>query len=203
LKAYVVKIDPKRPDKGTIASAAGIIKKGGLVVFPTETVYGIAANLLNKDTVDKLYKIKKRSHTKPFTVHISDLKMLEGMGCRITKEAKVLIDKFWPGPLTIILKSGDGKKIGFRMPANSVALALISAAGVPVIAPSANISGKKAPTSAEEVLKDLDKEIDMILDSGKTEVGIESTVIDLTVNPPKILREGAVSAKELLRIING
>lgn len=201
MKVYAIKIDPKNPDKEMIASAARIIEKGGLVAFPTETVYGIAASLFKRDAVAKLYKIKKRPDTKPFTVHIADIKMIETMGCRISEKAKALMDKFWPGPLTIILKSGGGKGIGFRMPANAVALELIRSAGVPVIAPSANISGRPAPVSADDVQGELDKEIDMILDSGKTEIGMESTVIDLTVDPPKILREGAIPAEEIFKVL--
>ncbi len=200
---YVVKIDPKRPDKGIIASAAKIIKKGGLVVFPTETVYGIAANLLCPKAIDKLYRIKSRPLNKPFTVHISDLKMIEGMDCKVTGRARRLIDKFWPGPLTIILKSKDKKSIGFRMPANRVALDLIQASGVPLVAPSANLSGGKPPTSASQLLKNLGSKVDMVLDAGGTDIGIESSVIDLTVKPPRVLREGAIREKILLETLNG
>ena len=200
---YAVKIDPRDPDKFIIDSAAKAIRSGALVVFPTETVYGIAANMLDKKAIADLYKIKERPENKPFTVHIADLKMVEGLGCKITKGAKVLIDKFWPGPLTIILKSKKGGTIGFRMPANKIALELIRCAGVPIVAPSANLSGKPAPTSAQAAMKDLGGRVDMVLDGGKTQIGLESTVIDLTVTPPKILREGAIKAKELLKILNG
>ncbi|MBI5124270.1 MAG: threonylcarbamoyl-AMP synthase, partial [Candidatus Omnitrophica bacterium] len=197
----VIKIDPIRPDKKIIASAAKAIKEGKLVAFPTETVYGIAANLLDKEAIEKLYAIKARPKTKPLTVHISDIKMIEALGCILTKEAKILIKKFWPGPLTVILESPGNKTIGFRMPANKVALDLISAAGVPVVSPSANLSGMPAPTSAEEVVRNLEDKIDMVLDSGHTDVGVESTVIDLTVKPPKILREGAIRIEELQRVL--
>lgn len=194
---YAVKIDPKRPDKKIIAEAADIVKKGGLVVFPTETVYGIAANLLDDKAITKLYEVKNRSRSKPFTVHISDIKMIEKMGCKVTRRAKALIDRFWPGPLTIILKSENGKTIGFRMPANRIALEFIKAVGAPIVAPSANLSGKDAPTSAKEALKDLEGRVDMALDAGLTDIGLESTVIDLTASPPKVLREGAIKAEDL------
>lgn len=194
---YAVKIDPKRPDKKIIAEAADIVKKGGLVVFPTETVYGIAANLLDDKAITKLYEVKNRSRSKPFTVHISDIKMIEKMGCKVTRRAKALIDRFWPGPLTIILKSENGSTIGFRMPANRIALEFIKAVGAPIVAPSANLSGKAAPTSAEEALKDLEGHVDMALDAGLTDIGLESTVIDLTAAAPKVLREGAIKAEDL------
>lgn len=196
-KVYAIKIDPKRPDKKIIAEAADIVKKGGLVVFPTETVYGIAANLLDDKAITKLYEVKNRSRSKPFTVHISDIKMIEKMGCKVIGRAKALIDRFWPGPLTIILKSENGKTIGFRMPANRIALEFIKAAGVPIVAPSANLSGKDAPKSAKEALNGLEGRVDMVLDAGLTDIGLESTVIDLTAEPPKVLREGAIKAEDL------
>lgn len=198
---YVVKIDPQRPNKEIIAKASEIIKKGGLVVFPTETVYGIAANLLDKKAIERLYKIKNRPVNKPFTVHISDLKTIEGMGCKVTGQARRLIDKFWPGPLTIILKSKDKRSIGFRMPSNRVALDLIKASRVPIIAPSANLSGRIPPASAADILKDLDGKVDMVLDGGNAEIGVESTVVDLTVKPAKVLREGAIESKQILKYL--
>lgn len=198
---YAVKIDPKNPDKGIIDSAAKAIREGALVVFPTETVYGIAANLLDNKAIGNLYKIKNRPFDKPFTVHISDIKIIRKMGCKVTEEAKALIDKFWPGPLTIILRSKSGKTIGFRMPANRIALELIRASGVPIAAPSANLSGEKAPTSAQDALKNLDGKVDIILDGGKTDIGVESTVIDLTSMPPRILREGSIKAEDLKKYV--
>ena len=201
MKAYAIKIDPRRPDKQIIASAADAIRKGGLVVFPTETVYGIAANLLDAKAIDRLCEIKSGRNSKPFTVHISDFSMIEEMGCRVTKEALALISRFWPGPLTMVLQDGKGGTMGFRMPSNKIALELIRQAGVPVAAPSANLSGNKAPTSAEAALKELADKVDIVLDAGNTEIGIESTVVDMTVAPPKILREGAIKKEELFKIL--
>ena len=202
MKTYVVKIDPKRPDKKAIESAAKAVREGKLVAFATETVYGIAANLLDEKAIENLYRIKKRPKNKPLTIHIADTGMIESLGGVLTKEALCLIKKFWPGPLTIIIKSKAGKTFGFRIPANIVALELIRAAHVPVVAPSANLSGNNAPTCAEEVLKDLDGEVDIILDSGSTDIGIESTVVDLTESPTRILREGAIKSKEIFKEIN-
>lgn len=201
MKTYVIKINPKRPEKDGIESAAKAIREGKLVAFPTETVYGVAANFLDAKAVDNLYRIKNRPKNKPFTVHIADISMIEALGCFVTAESLRLISRFWPGPLTVILRSSNNKTLGFRIPANKVALELIKAAAVPIVAPSANLSGNNAPVSAQDVLKDLDGKIDILLDSGKTDIGVESTVIDLTQDPPKILREGAITKKELAKFL--
>jgi L-threonylcarbamoyladenylate synthase len=199
-RTKVLKVDPDNPAAGAIRRAAGLIRSGGLVAFPTETVYGIAANLSDKRAVERLREVKARDRGKPFTVHIADVGTIEEMGCVVTPGARRLIDKFWPGPLTIILKSKKGRKTGFRMPANRVALELIKAAGVPIVAPSANISGKAPPTDAEGVLKELGGMIELIVDSGPTAIGVESTVVDLAVSPPKVLREGAIGDEEIYRV---
>ena len=203
MKASVIKINPANPDKRKIAIAAKVIREGGLVVFPTETVYGIAANLLDGKAMERLYRVKARPERKPFTVHISDLKAIRDMGCVITGTAEKLITEFWPGPLTIILKSHKGEKIGFRMPSDKAALELIRASGVPVVAPSANLSGKPPPVTAEEAMADLEGKIDMVIDGGRAEVGLESTVVDLTVDPFKVLRAGAIKEEKLSKALNG
>lgn len=200
-KTLVLTTDPDKPDDRVIGIGAKLLRNGGLVAFPTETVYGIAANLLDKAAIARLHKVKKRPSGKPYTVHIASASQIKDMGCTVTKEAKTLIDRFWPGPLTIILKSKKGKKIGFRMPDNNVALALIKEAAVPVVAPSANISGHSAPKTAKEVLKELAGKIDIVIDAGHTDIGIESAVVDLSVKHPKVLREGAIGAKKILGII--
>ncbi|MDP2913418.1 MAG: L-threonylcarbamoyladenylate synthase [Candidatus Omnitrophota bacterium] len=196
-KTLVIKLDPKDPDKRALAYCAKEIREGRLVAFPTETVYGIAANLLDKKAIARLYKVKKRPRRKPFTVHIARVSAMARMGCKVTREAKRLIDKFWPGPLTIILRSRSGAKIGFRMPSNRIASELIRISKVPIVAPSANISGSRAPARPEDVLRGLRSKIDLLIDGGRTDEGIESTVVDLTVTPPKVLREGAISRREL------
>lgn len=199
----VIKIDPVNPDKKIITEAAKIIREGGLVIFPTETVYGIAANLLDEKALERLYRVKARPGGKPFTVHISDLNMIRDMGCVITGTAEKLVAEFWPGPLTIILKSHKGQKIGFRMPASKTALELIKASGVPVVAPSANLSGRAAPVTAEDAMADLGDKIDMVIDGGRTGIGFESTVVDLTVDPFKVLREGAIKREQISKFITG
>lgn len=195
-KTKVLKVNKKN-----ILYGARVLRAGGLVAFPTETVYGLGANLLDVKAVARLYKVKKRPRSKPFAILIADEKGIKNAGCALTSKAKVLIDEFWPGPLTIILNSKTGGKIGFRMPDNKVALEVVKRSGVPVACPSANISGHPAPKDARGVFKYLDGKIDILLDGGKTKIGVESTVLDLTVEPPQITREGAIARQAITKII--
>ena len=199
-RTEVIKVDPKKPGKEAIKKAAEIIKKGGLVAFPTETVYGLAADYLNEKALKKLCEVKERPGNKPFTVHIADPKILDKLSCEVSEKTRGLMKKFWPGPLTIIFKTKNGAKVGVRMPANKIALDFIAACANPIVAPSANISGKKPPLSAKEVLEDLDGKIDLVLDGGRTEIGVESTIVDISSEPCKILREGAVKKSEIEKI---
>jgi len=196
-KVRLLSIDPEAPEKEAIDIASGIIREGGLVAFPTETVYGIAANLTNKKTIERLYAIKKRPREKPLTIHISNMTMLINMAGAVPDTARRLIDAFWPGPLTIVMRTKNGKKTGFRMPANKIALSLIEASNVPMVAPSANLSGSRPPRNMEEVLEEMEDMVDMIIDGGQTEVGVESTVVDITTKPFTILREGAISKEKI------
>lgn len=197
-----MRLSPVKPQPGMIKAAACVLRNGGLVAFPTETVYGLGANLLNKGAVGKIYRIKKRPKNKPLTVHIADIKAVKKMVGKIPSGAKRLAERFWPGPLTLVLKDKRGRKTGFRMPDNRIAFLLIKKADVPIVAPSANISGNRPPKSAKEVLRDLDGKIDMVLDGGKTRVGIESTVVDMSGKNFKVLREGAISEAEIWRAIS-
>ena len=192
-RARVLKVDPRNPQEKTIKIAAEILKKGGLVAFPTETVYGLGADYSNNKAVEKLYKVKNRPRNKPLTLHVSDVDMLKEFVPKIPGLAQRLINRFWPGPLTIVITSKDGKKLGFRMPMNKIALRLIKECGAPLVVPSANPSGARSPKNANEVLRSLGRKVDMVLDGGTSEIGIESTVIDSTVFPCRILREGAIS----------
>lgn len=198
----VLKVNPVSPDGKLIGYAARVLRAGGLVAFPTETVYGIGANLLDGEAVSRLYKVKERPRSKPFTVHISDLSQIKTLGCSLDARAKKLAGKFWPGPLTMVLKSKRGGSVGFRMPANKVAMDLIRRAGVPVVAPSANLSGRKPPVEAGEILKELGGKIEVLIDSGPTEVGIESTVVDLTEKGFSVLREGALKKEAIEKILS-
>jgi tRNA threonylcarbamoyl adenosine modification protein (Sua5/YciO/YrdC/YwlC family) len=198
MKTKIIKLNPEFPEEALINEAAAVLKNGGLVVFPTETVYGIAANALNRDAIDKLYEIKNRPKDKPFSVHIADFNSLKQLGIVLSSGAERVARRFWPGPLTLVAFNNKKEKIGLRMPDNNIAALLLKKAGVPVVAPSANISGNKAPVSIEEVLSDMDGHVDIILDGGRARIGMESTVMDVTENPFKILREGAIPAKEAL-----
>ncbi|MDP2921997.1 MAG: L-threonylcarbamoyladenylate synthase [Candidatus Omnitrophota bacterium] len=202
MKTRVIKLNPNVPEQNLIDEAAVVLKNGGLVVFPTETVYGIAANSLKPETIDRLYAIKQRPKDKPFSVHIADFASLKDLGITLSSDAERVAKRFWPGPLTIVAFNNKGEKIGLRMPDNRIAYLLIKKAGVPVVAPSANLSGAKPPVSAEEALQGMDGLVDMVLDGGRVRIGIESTVMDVTGKPFKILRQGAIPQKEALTDYN-
>ena len=188
----VVKVDPKNSEDKHLREAAEVIKNGGLVIIPTETVYGIAANGLNQKTLERLYEIKKRPKDRPFSLHIADKEKVDELALGITPVAYRLMDKFWPGPLTLILNSKEKGTLGIRMPDNRIALEIIRQAGVPVVCPSANISGEKPPVNFEEAIKDLDGFVDFAVNAGPTEHKAESTIVDLTLEGVKVIREGAI-----------
>ncbi|MCK4817131.1 threonylcarbamoyl-AMP synthase [bacterium] len=207
MKTRVIKIDPENIDLEKIKKAAGVIKKGGIVAFPTETVYGLAADFLNKRAVHRIFKLKKRPQNKPLTVQIEDITYLERLGCDVSTFSWQLMSKFWPGPLTLVLplhrNLGVGGKakgtatIGVRIPANRIARSLIKMSHTPIVAPSANLSGEPAAKTAQEVIDSFDGLIDVVIDSGAVELGVASTVVDLSVSPFRILREGIISRKEI------
>jgi L-threonylcarbamoyladenylate synthase len=210
MKTQVFKIDPQKPDMDKIRTAAGVIKSGGLVAFPTETVYGLGADALNAKAVLTLFKAKRRPLDNPPIVHVCDVKDVQRLVKEISSEAKKLMKIFWPGPLTLILKRSaivpdvtvaGLDTVAVRMPNNNVALALIKESNCPISAPSANLAGKPSPTSAEHVLEDLDGRIDAVLDAGPTSIGVESTVLDLTVCPPQVLRPGGTPFEALAKAI--
>ncbi|MCM8811447.1 MAG: L-threonylcarbamoyladenylate synthase [Candidatus Omnitrophica bacterium] len=194
MRTKIIKVDANNPDPKVIREAADTLRRGGLVAFPTETVYGLGASLQDPQAIQELYRVKQRPFEKKVTVHIWDLRQVEEQGCRMNEMAAELAGRFWPGPLTVVLKRRDGSTLGFRMPDHPVALALLKEADVPVVAPSANLSGSPAPRSAPEVLRDLSDEIDLLLDAGPAPVGIESTVLDLSGPVPVLLRAGALSS---------
>lgn len=206
----VVPIDPHNPDPAILQRAAEIIRKGGLVSFPTETVYGLGANALDAQAVRRIFEAKGRPAINPVIAHVSDHAMVRRLVADWPPIAQTLADHFWPGPLTMVLSKNDavpsevtagGTTIGVRMPAHPAALALIREAGVPLAAPSANRSSHLSPTRADHVLSGLGGRIDIILDGGPTEAGIESTVLDLTTSPPTILRPGPISLEDLQSVI--
>ena len=207
----VVKVNPSNPEREAIARAAEIIKAGGLVAFPTETVYGLGADALNPEAVKGIFVAKGRPPDNPIIVHVAELEHLGILADSITAGAVALAERFWPGPLTLILKKSAGipddvtagrETVAVRMPRNNVALALIRACGVPIAAPSANLSGRPSGTTGAHVFQDLAGKIDLVLDAGPVEIGVESTVLDISTRPPTILRPGAVTAEELEGIID-
>lgn len=194
----VLKVDPLNPKEEYLKEAADILANGGLVIMPTETVYGIGADMRNDKAVERLYKIKQRPKDKLFSLHIDEKERIEEFAQDISTAAYKLIDKFWPGPLTLVLKSKDNGTIGIRMPDNKVALRIISLSAAAVICPSANISGKAAPKNFQEAIKDFDGMVDIAIDAGSTTLKCESSVVDLTVEPAQVLREGAIKKEDIL-----
>ncbi|RNE25712.1 t(6)A37 threonylcarbamoyladenosine biosynthesis protein RimN [Lacticaseibacillus paracasei] len=200
----------KRYHESDIPEAAAALKRGELVAFPTETVYGLGADATNVTAVGKVYAAKGRPSDNPLIVTVADADMV-GQYATITPLAAKLMQDFWPGPLTIILNilpgrlsmkvTGGLQTAAFRNPDNALTRKLIATAGVPIVGPSANTSGKPSPTTADHVLHDLDGKIAGVLDDGPTQVGVESAIIDLTVTPPAILRPGAIGPDELEPLI--
>ncbi len=190
----IKRVDLQHPDPFVIEQAAEMVRNGGLVVFPTETVYGIAVMFGNNAAIERLYKVKQRRPDKPLTVHIASSSVIESYGCTISDNAQRLMNRYWPGPLTLVLPlaSGEGT-LGFRLPDHPVAQALIDASGGGVFAPSANMSGQPSPVTAQESFSQLGDKIDLYIDAGKTGYGRDSTVVDMTGDKPVILREGALS----------
>lgn len=193
-----------------IVDAAKLIRTGEVVAFPTETVYGLGADALSNRAVEKIFEAKGRPSDNPLIVHIGSLEQLDQVVSQVSDDAKRLIEAFWPGPLTLILPKQDMvadlvtaglATVGVRMPDHPVALALIQAAGVPIAAPSANLSGKPSPTVAAHVQGDLEGRIAAIVDGGATGVGVESTVIDMTVQPAMILRPGGITFEQLQAVL--
>jgi len=206
----VLELDPERPQQEAIELAASIIHNGGLVAFPTETVYGLGADAMNENAVRKIFEAKGRPADNPCIVHVDSRDMLDRVAGGVGAKAERLIQKFWPGPLTLVLErkpevassvSAGLSTVAVRMPGNRIALEMIRAARTPIAAPSANASGKPSPTTAAHVLEDLGGRIDLILDGGTTNIGIESTVLDVTTDPPMILRPGWITQEKLSEVI--
>ena len=190
-------------------NAAKVIKDGGLVLFPTETVYGIGANAFNDDAVKNIFVAKGRAQDNPLILHIANLEMLDEIAENISELEYKLMDAFWPGPFTIILnkKKGianeatcGGDTVGVRMPSNRIAYELIKRAGVPIAAPSANISGRPSGTNLEDIIEELRDKVDFIIDGGESEIGLESTVVRVIDGEIKILRPGKITKEDMIKI---
>ncbi|MCI2425553.1 threonylcarbamoyl-AMP synthase [Candidatus Acetothermia bacterium] len=206
----VISVDPLCPDRAILAQAGEMIRQGRLVAFPTETVYGLGADGLSAPAVRRIFVAKGRPADNPLILHIASLNDLPRVACQVPSSAYALAERFWPGPLTLILPrnktvpaevSAGLDTVAVRIPAHRVALALINAGRTPIAAPSANRAGRPSPTTAAHVLHDLGERIDLLLDGGETDVGVESTVLDLTVTPPCLLRPGGITIEELKQVI--
>jgi L-threonylcarbamoyladenylate synthase len=209
-QTLLLKVNPEKPETGKMQAAANIINKGGLVAFPTETVYGLGADALNPTAVAALFKAKKRPLDNPPIVHVENVKTVYTLAKHVPPKAEQAMKLFWPGPLTLIFKRSPAvpevtvaglDTIAVRMPNHKVALALIKESHCPIAAPSANLAGKPSPTTAEHVWDDLNGRIDAILDAGPTSVGVESTVLDMSVNTPMVLRPGGTPTEALRKAL--
>jgi L-threonylcarbamoyladenylate synthase len=210
LETAVLKVDASNPDMGPIRRAAAVIRAGGLVAFPTETVYGLGANALDAAAVARIFEAKGRPATNPVIVHVSDASEVRNVASNWPETASKLAGRFWPGPLTLVVPKADaippivtagGTTVAVRCPNHPVARALIREAGVPVAAPSANRSTELSPTRAEHVLKGLNGRIDLLLDGGPCSGGIESTVVDVTGDVPRVLRPGLITVPMLEEVV--
>lgn len=206
METQIKKLDYGRPDEKVIAEAGRIILAGGLVAFPTETVYGLGGDAMNPESSKKIYAAKGRPSDNPLIVHIADKEDLYRIARIVSEKAEKLMEAFWPGPLTMIFDknelvpgetTGGLDTVAVRMPSDRIAAAFIKAAGGFVAAPSANVSGRPSTTTAAHVAEDLSGRIEMILDGGQAVIGLESTIVDMTVDPPVILRPGAIT-KEMM-----
>ncbi|ACI19686.1 L-threonylcarbamoyladenylate synthase [Dictyoglomus thermophilum] len=208
--AIVLKVDKDNPDLEALEKAAQVLDAGGLVAFPTETVYGLGADALNPEAVRKIFVAKGRPQDNPIIVHVGKKEQVYSLAENVSPIAERLMERFWPGPLTLIfyksnlvndIVTAGSPKVGIRQPMNKVALKLLEIFGRPIAAPSANASGRPSPTRAEHVIEDLGDRIDMIIDGGEVSFGVESTVLDVTTDPPIIYRPGACPKEEIERVI--
>lgn len=205
-----IAVSPTTPASDAIQRAAAIIKRGGLVAMPTETVYGLAGDAHNPAAVAAIFAAKGRPTTDPLIVHIADTAQLTQLVAQLPATFAALCETFWPGPLTLLLRkhphldpliTAGHATVAVRMPQHPVALALIRASGCPLVAPSANLFSRPSPTNASHVLNDLDGRIDAVLDAGETAIGVESTIVDITVSPARLLRHGGIPAEQLTTLL--
>lgn len=210
MKTEILKAKDNHIEDEGLKRAAEILKRGGLVAFPTETVYGLGGDALNESAAGKIYGAKGRPSDNPLIVHIADVKALDELTTVCPENGIKLANAFWPGPLTLIFKksvkvpdstTGGLDSVAIRMPSHPIALELIKASGLYLAAPSANLSGRPSPTNAEHVIEDMNGIIDMIIDGGKVDIGLESTIVDLTGSVPTVLRPGFITVEMLERVV--
>lgn len=205
-------LERKALESSVIEEAADLLRRGELVAFPTETVYGLGADARNEAAIRKIFEVKGRPSDNPLILHIAELSELDELSREVSPKARALMEKFCPGPITFVVKRSDDVSdlitagldtVAVRMPSDEIARALIRAAGCPIAAPSANVSGRPSPTDAEAVWEDLNGKIPLILDGGRTEVGLESTVVEVTGETPLILRPGKITPEEIEKMWQG
>ena len=197
----VLGVSAETPDPLVLAEAATILRGGGLVAFPTETVYGLGADATNPKAIERLNQVKGRPPEKPYSLHLHSTDQMRAFISSVPPAAARLMERFWPGPLTIVMPAAAGQTVGFRLPDHPIARAFLKVCGVPVAAPSANRSGSPPPTDGTEVLAALDGAFDCLLDGGPTRLGRESTVVELVDGRVEIRREGAISKESILAIV--
>ena len=211
METKVITIDRKNPDKILLNEAGKLLKQGALVAFPTETVYGLGGDGLQEDVAARIYAAKGRPSDNPLILHIADIKALEILAIDVPELAYRLAEKFWPGPLTMILKkspvvpyatTGGLDTVAIRMPSDEIAKEIIRASGTYIAAPSANLSGRPSPTKAEHVIEDLSGRIEMIVDGGDSDIGLESSIIDLSGDVPMILRPGYITKEDFEQVVS-
>ena len=210
MKTKIVKIDRGNPDMEVLREAGQILASGGLVAFPTETVYGLGGDGLKENAAARIYAAKGRPSDNPLILHIAELPALEVLAAEVPELAYRLAEKFWPGPLTMILKkseivpyatTGGLDTVAIRMPSDEIAREIIRASGTYIAAPSANLSGRPSPTTAEHVIEDLSGRVEMIVDGGASDIGLESSIIDLSGETPLILRPGFITKEDFEQIV--
>jgi L-threonylcarbamoyladenylate synthase len=208
----VIQVNARAPERALIREAAEVLRAGGLVAMPTETVYGLAANALDERAVDRIYEAKGRPAINPVIVHVASVAEARKLAAHWPETAERLANTYWPGPLTLVVQknpvipdivTAGGDTVGLRVPGHHVAIALIQAAGVPLAAPSANRSNQVSPTTAQHVIEGLGDRVEVVLDAGPTSIGIESTVVDVTGDVPRILRPGMITTNAIARVAGG
>jgi len=206
----IIKVDRNNPDEKILNMAVEVLRRGGLVAFPTETVYGLGADALNEEAVRKIFEAKGRPPDNPIIIHVGNMEQVYSLVEDVPPDAERLMEAFWPGPLTLIfykspivsdIVTGGSPKVGIREPQNEIALTLLNLFGRPIAAPSANASGRPSPTKAEHVIEDLGDKVDLIIDGGDVSFGVESTVLDITTDPPVLYRPGACPKEEIEKVL--
>lgn len=208
--AKIYRISPDNPDSEALDAAVDALREGGLVIFPTETVYGLAADAFNVDAVRRVFETKRRSHDEALPVQIGFAEDIRRVAGTLSKAAERLVEKFFPGPITLVVEksvdlpdivTGGKPTVGIRMPNHPTALALIRRFGGPIVATSANLSGGADPITAEDAVNQIGEAVDLVLDGGRSEIGAASTVVDVTIDPPRILRAGPITAEQVALVV--